>query len=47
MNALRNCLARLLKETAMEVAAAVTLLFQALLDRGKVPTFWKEDSRKL
>jgi len=34
--------ARLLKETATEVAPAVTLLFQASLDRGKVPTFWKE-----
>ena len=31
--------ARLLKETATEVAPAVILLFQASLDRGKVPTF--------
>jgi len=34
--------ARLLKETASELAPAVTLLFQVSLDRGKVPSSWKE-----
>ena len=34
--------ARLLKEAATELAPAVTLLFQASLDQGKVPSLWKE-----
>jgi len=33
--------ARLLKETATEIAPAVSLLFQASLDQGKVPASWK------
>jgi len=34
--------ARLLKEAAVEIAPAVTLLFQASLDQAKVPLSWKE-----
>jgi len=33
--------ARLLKETASEIAPAVSLLFQVSLDQGKVPASWK------
>jgi len=33
--------ARLLRETAEQIAPAVTLLFQASLDQGKVPSLWK------
>ena len=33
--------ARLLRETAEEIAPAVTLLFQASLDQGTVPSCWK------
>ena len=33
--------ARLLKEVAVEIAPAVTLLFQSSLDQGKVPSSWK------
>ena len=33
--------ARLLRETAEEIAPAVTLLFQASLDQGTVPSSWK------
>ena len=33
--------ARLLKETAQQVAPALTLLFQASLDQGTVPEEWK------
>ena len=32
----------LLKQTAVEIAPAVTLLFQASLDQGKVPSQWKK-----
>ena len=34
--------ARLLKETASEIAPAVTLLFQASIDQGSVPSTWKK-----
>ena len=34
--------ARLLKEIAEEVAPAVTLLFQASLDQGRIPLSWKK-----
>ncbi|XP_072030539.1 uncharacterized protein [Amphiura filiformis] len=34
--------AKLLKEVAEEIAPAVTLLFQASLDQGTVPSTWKE-----
>ena len=34
--------ARLLKETAVEIAPAVTLLFQASVSQGKVPNQWKK-----
>jgi len=34
--------APLLKKAAAEIAPAVTLLFQASLDQGKVPLSWKE-----
>ena len=34
--------ARLLKEIADEVAPAVTLLFQASLDQGRIPPSWKK-----
>jgi len=34
--------ARLLKEAAAEIAPAVTHLFQASLNQGKVPLLWKE-----
>ncbi|XP_072016713.1 uncharacterized protein [Amphiura filiformis] len=36
--------ARLLRETALEIAPAITLLFQASLDQGKVPASWKKAS---
>jgi hypothetical protein len=36
--------ARLLKETAEEIAPAITLLFQASLDQGTVPSQWKKAS---
>ena len=34
--------ARLLKETAEELAPAVTLLFQASINQGKIPSQWKK-----
>ena len=33
--------ARLLKETAAEIAPAITLLYQASLNQGTVPSAWK------
>ena len=37
-----NVPARLLKETAQEVAPALTVLFQASLDQGIVPQEWRD-----
>ena len=34
--------AKLLKETAEQIAPAITLLFQASLNQGCVPSTWKE-----
>ena len=34
--------ARLLKETAEEIAPAITLLYQASLNQGRVPSAWKK-----
>ena len=33
---------KLLKETAAEISPAITLLFQALIDQGRVPSQWKK-----